>query len=457
MAQTSFKSVAFDKKRLGFLSAHNARAWDERYRQPRYIEQFKGHEDPRGNVTVMRPLSWDDVEAAYLEKHDYGRAKRKVHHKAKLFREAVVVAQESTEAPQLEALLDGLEEQLGVTCLYAHLHRDEGYVFEDGSAKVNWHIHVGFTPLNVRTGVMAPLNRDAMRLAQTVCAEALGMERGVPLAETGKRKGLSHQDYRAMMAAQAQAHKLSDAVRAQQAEAARADNATAVAEAARVEAEALAGENRRLRAQLTQSGQATQANYQALKTLREREDLEPDVRLDAMGEYVAAVLGGYPPPTPPPPGSRQRHPKPAAARPVRLNAARAGTTPPISGPPPALDEDAGTPAHRWVAVEEWARAREIESTLKRTLALLGQADKEREEWKAKFETLQATSVTLARAIKSLPDTVQDLIGKAVARIQADGAVIGNALTRLKAAKGGTSRPASGQGQAGPPPGPDQTH
>ena len=450
MAQTSFKSLAFDKKKLSFLKAHNGRAWDERYTKPYYIRKFEGFEDPRGNVSVERGIDWQDVEAAYLEKHDYGRAKGKVHHKARLFREAVVVCQESTAAPQLEALLAGLEEQLGVTCLYAHLHRDEGYVFDDGSAKINWHIHVGYSPLNIHTGEMAALNRTAMRRAQDVCAQALGMERGVSVRESRKPKALNHREYRAMMREREQEQKLAAALSDNQAQGALLNGAEAVAQAATDEAEALAEANRELREQLIASGQARQANYQALKTLREREDLEPDVRLDAMGEYVQAVLAGHPPPVPPPPGGRQRQAKPEASRPYRPTPARAGPTPPVSGPPPAL-ESGGPPEQMLVAVDEWVRTREM---LKQTLGLLGQADKEREEWKARFEKLHATSRALGRAIKSLPAQAQELIGKAVLAIQADGEATGNALTNLKTAKGPA---ASGEGEAEPGAGPDQAH
>ena len=174
---------------------HNERAWSEDHPAPGYLLAPE-HCDARGNQYIKTDLTPDRVIEEYLATNRYGRKHGRVHHKARPLRESVVVCKDTTGRQDVRRLMKSLESGLGIRCMYAHLHRDEGYISKKtGKPVLNYHIHVGYT--NLVDGKLVHMDQEKMGRMQDICATALGMERGAPRKET-KRRHLNPSEYRRM-------------------------------------------------------------------------------------------------------------------------------------------------------------------------------------------------------------------------------------------------------------------
>lgn len=134
---------------------------------------------------------------------------RKMQAKAEPLREGVVVIREDTTMQQLQELGRKFNERFGVTAVQIAIHRDEGHwIGGDGMSsgtkpdeqpkpgdiwKPNHHAHIVFDWYDHSTGKSIKTSKlDAVEM-QTICAEVLGMERGV----SSDRRHLDAAEYKA--------------------------------------------------------------------------------------------------------------------------------------------------------------------------------------------------------------------------------------------------------------------
>lgn len=122
---------------------------------------------------------------------------RKMQAKAVPYHEAVVVIDERTTMDDLHRLADAYKTRYGITCVQIAIHRDEGrWTDGDGTStgtdiddpnaaaageiwQPNLHAHMVFDWYNHRSGKSIKTTKQDARDMQTICAEVLGMERGV--------------------------------------------------------------------------------------------------------------------------------------------------------------------------------------------------------------------------------------------------------------------------------------
>ena len=104
--------------------------------------------------------------------------RKKLHAKATPIREAVVNIEEGTTMRDLLRLSSRLNERFGISIFQIAIHKDEGYFGSDGD-KLNLHAHLVADWTNHENGESIKLNRQDMAEMQTICAEVLGMQRGV--------------------------------------------------------------------------------------------------------------------------------------------------------------------------------------------------------------------------------------------------------------------------------------
>ena len=146
------------------------------------------------------------AEIAALVKAKTGR---KMQAKATPLREGVVVIQESTTMEQLREIGNRFKKRFGVNLVHIAIHRDEGrWVDSEGYStgtppddgpkpgevwKPNLHAHLIFDWYNHQTGKSIRTSRlDAIEM-QDICAEVLGMERGV----SSDKKHMQAAEYKA--------------------------------------------------------------------------------------------------------------------------------------------------------------------------------------------------------------------------------------------------------------------
>ena len=199
------------------LAVHNKRAFDEDHPAPWYLLSPE-HHDPRGNISIETSLTPARVFQEYLETNAFGRKHGRLHHKARPFRETVVVCQESTTRADVDKLMKEMERRLPFRCMYGHLHRDEGRVDKKtGKVIKNWHIHIGYT--NLIDGKLVDPGKKGLSQLQDICAEVLGMKRGELATETNrmhlepkKYRRLAQEKEKAVMEEQARTKEAEDEI-----------------------------------------------------------------------------------------------------------------------------------------------------------------------------------------------------------------------------------------------------
>lgn len=103
---------------------------------------------------------------------------RKMQAKATPLHEGVVVIREDTTMAQLKELARRFQERFGFETIQIAIHKDEGH-FNDGTWKANLHAHMVFDWYNHDTGKSIRTSKSDASEMQSICAEVLGMERGV--------------------------------------------------------------------------------------------------------------------------------------------------------------------------------------------------------------------------------------------------------------------------------------
>lgn len=106
-------------------------------------------------------------------------------------KETCVVCKESTTLEDAMKMARKVEETTGVVCLGVWIHVDEGHARSrfnpDEPYQCNYHIHFLWDCQNPTTGKAIPLKRQDFRDMQDIAAESLGMERGTPAEQTGRK------------------------------------------------------------------------------------------------------------------------------------------------------------------------------------------------------------------------------------------------------------------------------
>jgi HAMP domain-containing protein len=117
------------------------------------------------------------AEVKQLVKEKTGRA---MQSKATPIREAVVLIKQVTTMDDLHRLRAAYKEKFGIDVFQIDIHKDEGHFNKKGDWIGNYHAHVTADFTDHRTGKSLKLSRQQMSDLQTVTAEVLGMERGIP-------------------------------------------------------------------------------------------------------------------------------------------------------------------------------------------------------------------------------------------------------------------------------------
>ena len=81
---------------------------------------------------------------------------------------------------KLKVLGDKLESKFGIKTIQIHIHADEGHYNKEKKWKPNYHAHMVFDWTDHNTGKSLKLGSKDMCKVQTIVAETLEMERGIP-------------------------------------------------------------------------------------------------------------------------------------------------------------------------------------------------------------------------------------------------------------------------------------
>lgn len=149
-------------------------------------------------AALQKIKDWDQkADENYAKTH--GGRKSPVKEANKCW-EAVVNLNDRHTLKDVKKLVKKLEKITGYRAAQIAIHKDEGHLDEEtGNFVLNIHAHVIFYARDVKTGLsLSTANygrKDLMRQMQDAVADELGMERGRPAEETGK-KHLSPRAYK---------------------------------------------------------------------------------------------------------------------------------------------------------------------------------------------------------------------------------------------------------------------
>jgi cysteinyl-tRNA synthetase len=112
---------------------------------------------------------------------------------------AIVNLDERHGPDDIQKLIKYLEEKLGTKVIQVAIHKDEGYINENGERHINYHAHIEMVGLdNEGRSIRKKLDRKTLREIQTDIAKILGMERGQDVRKT-RRKRLNTYQYKEAM------------------------------------------------------------------------------------------------------------------------------------------------------------------------------------------------------------------------------------------------------------------
>lgn len=241
----------------------------------------KEHQLP--NVVVGGSLSENELAALFIQQKERMTGQAKARGSSP-FWEGVVVLGNTDSREQSANLLEwkkAYEQATGHRVLHMSIHLDEGYVDATGHPQYNPHAHVIVSRMDEKNRVIK-LERKALAAVQDLTAEALKMERGSTLAERGGKRGRRHVGHREYRAQADEARLNLEKPKADLARLQRKSKEWSDAdlekikglEAKLAEAEFLIVQLKakydRDRAALKASGEAKQADYQALKKAHEK-------------------------------------------------------------------------------------------------------------------------------------------------------------------------------------------
>ena len=242
------------------------------------------------NVVVTGSLSENELAALFIKQKEAMTGQAKARGSSPFWEGVVVLGNTDAQeqSTNLLAWKKAYEQTTGHKVLHMSVHLDEGYMDTQGKPVYNPHAHVIVSRMDEKNRVIK-LERKELAAVQDLTAETLKMQRGSTLAERGGKRGrahIGHKEFRLM----ADESRLdlekpkADLVRLQKKSKEWSDadlskikdlQAKLDGEPAR-QAAALAAQKLQLdeqyrqdRAALKASGEAKQADYQALKKAHE--------------------------------------------------------------------------------------------------------------------------------------------------------------------------------------------
>lgn len=242
------------------------------------------------NVVVTGSLSENELAALFIKQKEAMTGQAKARGSSPFWEGVVVLGNTDAQeqSTNLLAWKKAYEQTTGHKVLHMSVHLDEGYMDTQGKPVYNPHAHVIVSRMDEKNRVIK-LERKELAAVQDLTAETLKMQRGSTLAERGGKRGrahIGHKEFRLM----ADESRLdlekpkADLVRLQKKSKEWSDadlskikdlQAKLDGEPAR-QAAALAAQKLQLdeqyrqdRAALKASGEAKQADYQALKRAHE--------------------------------------------------------------------------------------------------------------------------------------------------------------------------------------------
>ena len=172
---SAISSINF-KKSNAIQTRHN-----DRDLPPNYLISDTGCEVNRTHKEALK-LRNEIIENA-INAYNKNKSPKAPNFKAKSYEwSAVVNIKPNTTMQDLEKLAKHFETKYGFQCYQIAIHRDEGYIDDDGEKVINHHAHLEFITLDKQTGKnmyrRELISPKILRQIQTEVAEILGMERG---------------------------------------------------------------------------------------------------------------------------------------------------------------------------------------------------------------------------------------------------------------------------------------
>lgn len=150
-----------------------------------------------GNVVVAGSLSENELSSLFIQQKE-GMSRQAKTAGASPFWEGVLVLSNTNSKEQCENLLDwkkAYEQATGHNVLHMSVHLDEGYVDATGHPQYNSHAHVIISRMDEKNKVIH-LGRKQLATVQDLTASTLKMQRGSTLEERGGMRGRRHVGHR---------------------------------------------------------------------------------------------------------------------------------------------------------------------------------------------------------------------------------------------------------------------
>lgn len=172
---SAISSINF-KKSNAIQTRHN-----DRDLPPNYLISDTGCEVNRNHREALK-LRNEIIKNA-INTYNKNKSPKAPNFKAKSYEwSAVVNIKSDTNMQDLEKLAEHFEKKYGFQCYQIAIHRDEGYINDDGEKIINHHAHLEFITLDKETGKnmyrRELISPKILRQIQTEVAEILNMKRG---------------------------------------------------------------------------------------------------------------------------------------------------------------------------------------------------------------------------------------------------------------------------------------
>ena len=268
MAQTSIHIQAC---KIGSAESHNKRLKELFNVRPELSFQNEFWQSPQ---TLQE--RFEEIKSLVKEKTG-----RKMQAKATPLHEGVVVIDQGTTMAQLKELARRFQERFGFETIQIAIHKDEGH-FKDGTWKANLHAHMVFDWYNHDTGKSIRTSKSDASEMQSICAEVLGMQRGV--ASDKKHQDIAEFRVKAKLKEAEEAEARAEKAKLQQL---KAESAQRVAEGKEKEAQknALKAETRAVSGAIVKGAAALVGKFSEGKKIAAAKD-------ETRAETLAQVLKG---------------------------------------------------------------------------------------------------------------------------------------------------------------------
>ena len=268
MAQTSIHIQAC---KIGSAESHNKRLKELFNVRPELSFQNEFWQIPQ---TLQE--RFEEIKSLVKEKTG-----RKMQAKATPLHEGVVVIDQGTTMAQLKELARRFQERFGFETIQIAIHKDEGH-FKDGTWKANLHAHMVFDWYNHDTGKSIRTSKSDASEMQSICAEVLGMQRGV--ASDKKHQDIAEFRVKAKLKEAEEAEARAEKAKLQQL---KAESAQRVAEGKEKEAQknALKAETRAVSGAIVKGAAALVGKFSEGKKIAAAKD-------ETRAETLAQVLKG---------------------------------------------------------------------------------------------------------------------------------------------------------------------